>query len=155
MEKFYKEWLRKNAEEDKRGLAQLQNEPKKPINLRQEPSTSQILPSTIQSNTSQRAQSPQPSTSRGIQPSHSLTTAPTPKTTTDIVFERDGLQLLVERGIFQRQKKFSLQVAKYNKCSFELLTYIGVVLLKGYYFQKLHLFIYLIRIISSISKFDK
>ena len=33
MENFYKEWLRKNAEEDKRGLAQLQNEPSVAQNL--------------------------------------------------------------------------------------------------------------------------
>ena len=119
MENFYKEWLRKNAEEDKRGLAQLQNEPSVAQNLQTnntneepQPSTSTAVPHPISPNLSSRERSPQPSTSRGIN-----TSTPIQKTANDIVYERDGLQLLVERGIFQRQKKFSLQVGtKVNKC---------------------------------------
>jgi hypothetical protein len=61
---------------------------------------------------------PVQSTSKTIEPIASSSSAldlinnvpVAPKTVSDIVYQKDGLQLLVERGMFQRQKKFSLQV---------------------------------------------
>ena len=53
---------------------------------------------------------PTPSTSRGIDyEAPSILTVDKTSEPSDIVYEKDGLQLLVQRGQFQRQKKFSLQ----------------------------------------------
>ena len=100
MQSFYQNWLKKNNEENKRALSIIN-----PQNQNQQdpiPSTSSGIMDPIASTSAAAIQS----TSTAI-PSTSTVTAPT--SASDIVYEKDGLQLLVERGLFQRQKKFSLQ----------------------------------------------
>ena len=101
MQSFYQDWLRKNNEENKRALRRInpQNE-QEPI-----PSTSRAsLP--ISDGIPITAAAIQ-STSKGIQ---NIATVQQNMSTSDIVYQKDGLELLVERALFQRQKKFSLQV---------------------------------------------
>jgi hypothetical protein len=111
MESFYKDWLKKNSEENKRAINQLQ-EQNESTNISIENPTRQSSPSIYDN--------PIPSTSRGLdtEPHPAVPTDNLPNlprihnTVSDIVYQKDGLQLLVEKAMFQRQKKFSLQVRK-------------------------------------------
>lgn len=119
MELMYKEWLRQNNEENKRARKQLEQlhqvvqPPPSPL-----PSTSTTMPIP---STSRSPPSPIPSTSAGNSiPSTSTIVSDISSekfiasNPSDIVYQKDGLQLIVEKGIFQRQKKFSLQAFKLN-----------------------------------------
>jgi hypothetical protein len=106
MASFYKDWLRRNAEEDDKILSQLQ-----PV---VQPQQSVVEPkqSTSRENEQSVNISPQPSTSSAhTQDLSVLTPVLSPS---DVVYEQNGLQLLVERGIFQRQNRFNLQASKLN-----------------------------------------
>ena len=97
MQSFYKNWLKKNNEENERVRERIETQNQQ-TNIFTDP-----IPST--------STDPIPSTSSV----HSVTsnlipsTSKTESMTSDIVYQKDGLQLLVEKGAFQRQKKFSLQ----------------------------------------------
>ncbi len=123
MESFYKNWLKKNAEEDERALKELKkqdqsSEVKKTGSSGNDTTVNQLqsIPSIYDN--------PIPSTSSAFNPqidvptiseNVSPTIAQTASVISDIVYQRDGLELLVERGMFQRQKKFSLQVFNNKK----------------------------------------
>ena len=101
MQSFYQDWLKKNNEENQRALNRI-NPPNQQDPI---PSTSRGVVSTID---------PIPSTSNAfsLEEHAQGTFKALPNITlsaSDIVYQKDGLQLLVERGLFQRQKKFSLQ----------------------------------------------
>lgn len=117
MESIYKEWLKKNNEENERArkqLQQLQQVIEPYIDPLPSTSTNQPIPSTSRSNSSPLPSTsttdPVPSTSRAqttssfidIFSEKFIASASKPS---DIVYEKDGLQLIVEKGMFQRQKK--------------------------------------------------
>ena len=108
MESFYQQWLKKNNAENKLARNQFKKQ-----NPQASTSTVNILnpdpvPST--SRVDIHDTEPTPSTSRGIDyEAPSILTVDKTSEPSDIVYEKDGLQLLVQRGQFQRQKKFSLQ----------------------------------------------
>jgi hypothetical protein len=120
MESFYQNWLRKNAAENQRAKNQLHIQNLETDQARESTTTitDSVASTTQVSNPSTlRISDPIPSTSHVNDPLPSTSSSVdnllnprTPSTITEIVFEKDGLQLLVERGMFQRQKKFSLQV---------------------------------------------
>ena len=97
MSSFYKEWLKRNNEENIKALTGVQ-----PPSL--------PLASTSKQNT----RTLRPSTSKQIQVEKEVQQPidKPPETTlqqTDIVYENDKLKLIVEKGTFQRQKRFRLQ----------------------------------------------
>ena len=110
MASFYQNWLRKNNEENRRAL----NRIKQPVvqlqvsDLPMDVDSTNVTPSTLQG-----ADLPIASTSSApstfVNQVASTSKDIQPQSVSDIVYEKDGLQLLVERGMFQRQKKFSLQ----------------------------------------------
>ena len=112
MASFYQNWLRKNNEENKRAL-NFMNKPNLPhSNVQPQITLNADVQSTTPTPASSTSQQPIPSTSTAttfINPIASSSKDIQPQTVSDIVYEKDGLQLLVERGMFQRQKKFSLQ----------------------------------------------
>ena len=109
MESFYQEWLKKNDEENKLALAKLnkqQNISQQNLYINPVPSTSRALPSASAISTVTNT-----NTSNDIIHAIEDNTEDfqlAANSPVDIVYEYNGLQLLVERGFFQRQKKFSL-----------------------------------------------
>ena len=105
MKSFYKQWLEKSDQEN---LEALQNE----ATLDPQPSTSTQARVTGVT-TRQKASTSQASTSQlnpsRQQPNPTTDTPEMSNTQTDIVYENNKLLLLVERGTFQRQKRFRLQ----------------------------------------------
>ena len=100
MESFYKNWLKKNSQENKRARDRIivQNQVEATDSV---PSTSSsLLPIVVDS------REPVASTSKTV---INVNSTDIVNSASDIVYQNDGLQLLVEKGVFQRQKKFSLQ----------------------------------------------
>ena len=117
MESIYKEWLQKNNEENERArkqfeqLHQVVQGRSSPLpNTAPIPSTSISRVSPIPSTSTT---DPVPSTSRIAVEESALSDIFSeqfiPTNPSDIVYQKDGLELIVEKGMFQRQKKFSLQ----------------------------------------------
>ena len=110
MKSFYKEWLRKSNEENKEVLEK--------TNL---PSTSQqVKPSTSQQNQPLTGSiaSVTPSTSKDNGSPNKNNSNPAaanennsnpPPDTIDVFFEKNNLQLLIEKAAFLRQKRFKFQ----------------------------------------------
>lgn len=103
MKSFYKEWLKKSDSENLEALSHQQRktsstslitEPNLPLLRTSKPTTPEPQPSTSHQVISASPEPPidQPSTSP-----------------TEIVYENNKLLLLVEKGTFQRQKRFRLQ----------------------------------------------
>lgn len=103
MESFYQQWLKKNNDENRLAQKEL-NEPNS--QSKKQTNVLNVQPST--STSRDMDYDPIPSTSSAILPGR-LNTQPS-----DIVYEKDGLQLLVQMGKFQRQKKFSLQAKAFT-----------------------------------------
>lgn len=106
MKSFYKEWLRKNNEENNIAVG------KKPQDLTNK-KTQDLTQKTLTEDESRQVQS-QPSTSRNVQPSTSRNVESddqiiTPLHQTDIIYENNNLQMIVEQGAFKRQNRFRLQ----------------------------------------------
>ena len=94
MSSFYKEWLRRNDEENLEALQE------------------QVLPptQTLRPSTSKETKVTQATTSnRNISEKELPINESILHQQTDIVFENDKLKLIVEKGTFQRQKRFRLQ----------------------------------------------
>ena len=105
MQSFYQDWLKKNNEENNRAMNQIQ--------MQKQTNTPKIIDPTPSTSTGEEVH-PTPSTSNDPTPStsknlHNIQSTAPVLSSSDIVYQKDGLQLLVERGLFQRQKKFSLQ----------------------------------------------
>ena len=99
MESFYKNWLKKNSQENQRARDRIAAQNQVQVSIDSLPSTSNAqLPITASTQSSETE--PVASTSKAVIKINS---------TSDIVYQKDGLQLLVEKGVFQRQKKISLQ----------------------------------------------
>ena len=111
MESFYQEWLKKNDEENKLALAKLnkqQNISQQNLYINPVPSTSRALPSASAISTVTNT-----NTSNDIIHAIEDNTEDfqlAANSPVDIVYEYNGLQLLVERGFFQRQKSFLSQI---------------------------------------------
>ena len=101
MKSFYKEWLKKIHDENSEAVI------------------SPVLPSTSakplrESSEPQQSVEPQPSTSKAtktLKTPQTLQTVShqTPASQTDIIFETNDLQMIIEKGAFQRQKRFRFQ----------------------------------------------
>ena len=111
MESFYKNWLKRNNEDNERARQRIliQN----PIPSSSDypmPSTSSASRDPIPSTSSAHSLSIAVNSNLSSSTSHVHPAASKPvNVDSDIVYQKDGLQLLVERALFQRQKKFSLQ----------------------------------------------
>ena len=104
MESFYQEWLKKNDEENKLALAKLnKKQPQQNLYKNPIPSTSRFLPSTSGTSANNTSNNIIQAIEDNTEDFQIAANSPV-----DIVYEHNGLQLLVERGFFQRQKKFSL-----------------------------------------------
>ena len=100
MKSFYKEWLRKSNQENEEVLQR--------TNL---PSTSkQVTPSISQQNQplAGNVVSSMPSTSKDHPSSNDESTNPEPPAI-DVFFEKNNLQLFIEKAAFKRQKRFQFQ----------------------------------------------
>ena len=105
MKSFYKEWLKKLNAENTEAISSVK------------PTTTSATPTTPVPSTSAPIQSESiPSTSRGIEKNRSVNRTPSPQpiqpipaSQTDIIFETNELQMIIEKGAFQRQKRFRFQ----------------------------------------------
>lgn len=104
MESFYKKWLEKNKDDNLKAKAKLslikkhgqKEKTNKPV-----PGSSHQL---LQQNEELVIQS-EPITLQELE----INERPTYNSQSDIIFDKDGLQLIVEKAMFQRQKNFNLQ----------------------------------------------
>lgn len=95
MKSFYKEWLRKNNDENKQIIGRQTPVVSESESEISEEARTEPEPSTSQPGTSEQARAE-------LQQS-------TEQSPTDIVFENKSLQLIVEKASFKRQKRFRFQ----------------------------------------------
>ena len=107
--------VKKNNEENKLVRNQLNLQSKEKIIVQSIPTTGQSTTGQVDSIPS-TSREPVPSTSKDAIANTSAILDTSQKKSfsepSEIIYEKDGLQLLVEKGMFQRQKKFSLQANK-------------------------------------------
>jgi len=102
MKSFYKEWLQKLNAENIEAVSSVR------------PTSIQVLPTVPSIPTvSPISSQPVPSTSKDINKDKASNTTPIPQSIptsqTDIIFETNELQMIIEKGAFQRQKRFRFQ----------------------------------------------
>lgn len=103
---FFKNWLAKNSEVNRKAKNRLENQTDTDGNNESEAGPSRAGPS--------RATGPIAGTSRQTGGDQQPTTA-VPKSPSDLVYEDDDMKLIVQKGFHQHQKIFKLQVCSLAK----------------------------------------